>query len=105
MTPLEKYQANLLCDDFSSDPAQKEAVQYTQALYEELIAIDEEKGLVEQIKNKLLNEKRQTTKGLYFWGGVGRGKHILLMHFTIAYLSLIKCGFTFIDSCKESTMS
>ena len=78
MTPLEKYQANLLCDDFSSDPAQKEAVQYTQALYEELIAIDEEKGLVEQIKNKLLNEKRQTTKGLYFWGGVGRGKTYII---------------------------
>ena len=78
MTPLEKYQVNLLRDDFSSDPAQKDAVQYTQALYEELTEIDEEKGLVEQIKNKLLNEKRQTIKGLYFWGGVGRGKTYII---------------------------
>lgn len=78
MTPLEKYQENLLRDDFSSDPAQKDAVQYTQALYEELTEIDEEKGLVEQIKNKLLSEKRQTIKGLYFWGGVGRGKTYII---------------------------
>ena len=78
MTPLEKYQENLLRDDFSSDPAQKDAVQHTQALYEELTEIDEEKGLVEQIKNKLLSEKRQTIKGLYFWGGVGRGKTYII---------------------------
>ena len=78
MTPLEKYQNYLLREDFSSDPSQKDAVMYTQALYEELIAFEEQKGLVKQLKNKILSESKPPARGLYLWGGVGRGKTFII---------------------------
>lgn len=78
MTPLEKYRNFLLREDFSSDPSQKDAVLHTQALYEELIAVEEQKGLVKQLKDRLLSESKQFTRGLYLWGGVGRGKTFII---------------------------
>jgi len=78
MTPLEKYQADLLRDDFSPDPAQKEAVLHTQSLYDELIAIEDNKGLIDRIKKQLKGNTKTPVKGLYYWGGVGRGKTYII---------------------------
>ncbi len=77
MTPWERYQADLLRADFSEDPAQCIAVQHTQALYDALLSTPKhENGLITIIKNSLGNKPKPKpmVKGLYFWGGVGRGK-------------------------------
>ncbi len=75
MTPQERYRADLLREDFSADPAQLAAVGYTQALYEALLAeYEKNNGLINRIKKRLQRKKKNPVMGLYFWGGVGRGK-------------------------------
>jgi cell division protein ZapE len=76
MTPLERYQADLKRPDFFHDTAQENAVRHLQRLYDELLAESQSRsGLL----GKLLGKKRQgPVKGLYFWGGVGRGKTYLV---------------------------
>jgi cell division protein ZapE len=75
MTPLERYQADLQRPDFFHDAAQENAVRHLQRLYDELVADQQGHGLL----GKLFGRKRQEPiKGLYFWGGVGRGKTYLV---------------------------
>ncbi|KFX68410.1 ATPase [Pseudomonas taeanensis MS-3] len=76
MTPLERYQADLERPDFFHDAAQETAVRHLQRLYDELVADGQSKtGLL----GKLFGKKPQgPVKGLYFWGGVGRGKTYLV---------------------------
>ncbi|MGH8349821.1 MAG: cell division protein ZapE, partial [Pseudomonas sp.] len=76
MTPLERYQADLKRPEFFHDAAQETAVRHLQRLYDDLVAAEQNKpGLL----GKLFGKKDQTpVKGLYFWGGVGRGKTYLV---------------------------
>ncbi|WP_137818143.1 MULTISPECIES: cell division protein ZapE [unclassified Pseudomonas] len=76
MTPLARYQADLKRPDFFHDAAQETAVRHLQRLYDDLIASEKSKpGLF----GKLLGTKSPgPVKGLYFWGGVGRGKTYLV---------------------------
>ncbi|MCZ4321970.1 cell division protein ZapE [Pseudomonas anguilliseptica] len=76
MTPLERYQADLKRPDFFHDAAQETAVRHLQRLYDDLVAAD--KGSA-GVFGKLFGKKPQgPVKGLYFWGGVGRGKTYLV---------------------------
>lgn len=85
MTPLQRYQRDIRSGNFYDDPAQKSAVQQTQRVHDELVAryISSEKLL-----NRLLNlvgiRKRFPVKGLYLWGGVGRGKTYLVDAFFLS---------------------
>ncbi|MBA1265380.1 cell division protein ZapE [Stutzerimonas sp. NM35] len=76
MTPLERYQADLQRPDFFHDAAQETAVRHLQRLYDDLVAAERtSSGLL----GKLFGKKQQgPVKGLYFWGGVGRGKTYLV---------------------------
>jgi cell division protein ZapE len=76
MTPLERYQADLKRPEFFHDAAQETAVRHLQRLYDDLVAASNSKpGLF----GKLFGQKDQApVKGLYFWGGVGRGKTYLV---------------------------
>jgi cell division protein ZapE len=75
MTPWERYQADLQRADISEDPAQRIAVEHTQALYDALLSNHmHEDGLITIIKKTLGGKPGQMVKGLYLWGGVGRGK-------------------------------
>src|SRR3990167_10925100 len=76
MTPLERYQADLKRPEFFHDAAQETAVRHLQRLYDDLVAASNTKpGLL----GKLFGKKDHTpVKGLYFWGGVGRGKTYLV---------------------------
>lgn len=79
MTPLERYQADLLREDFHADAAQENAVCYTQKLYARLLADDSNtNNFFEKIRQKFQKDKSNFIKGLYFWGGVGRGKTYLI---------------------------
>lgn len=76
MTPLQRYQADLKRPDFFHDAAQENAVRHLQRLYDDLVNGHQESGLL----GKLFGRKKSTepVKGLYFWGGVGRGKTYLV---------------------------
>lgn len=76
MTPLQRYQADLKRPEFFHDAAQENAVRHLQRLYDELVAAEQaNKGLF----GKLFGKKTQEpVKGIYFWGGVGRGKTYLV---------------------------
>ncbi|EIJ42683.1 putative ATPase [Beggiatoa alba B18LD] len=82
-TPLARYQRDLKRPDFVSDEAQKQAVHCTQQLYEALIhaqtpPVD---SLLGTLRAKLRQRKKEPIRGLYFWGGVGRGKTYLIDNF------------------------
>jgi len=84
MTPLEKYQHDLQQPDFHSDPAQYIAVQHTQHVYDNLLATLQQENkttYLDLLKKKFTKAKHQPVKGLYFWGGVGRGKTYLVDNF------------------------
>ena len=76
MTPLQRYQADLQRPDFFHDAAQENAVRHLQRLYDDLVAAQQgSSGLL----GKLFGKKPQgPIKGIYFWGGVGRGKTYLV---------------------------
>lgn len=85
LSPLERYQRDLTRSDFRHDTAQEQAVQHLQRLYEELVAAwqDEQRQSVLGAIFKRLrgDESRKLVRGLYFWGGVGRGKTYLMDNF------------------------
>lgn len=80
-TPWDLYQADLLRHDFSYDAAQEMAVKHLQRLFDDLVAAQarqNSQGALTKLSNKLLKKKALPEQGLYFWGGVGRGKTYLV---------------------------
>lgn len=83
-SPTQRYEADLASGEFSPDDAQKQAVELLQDLYlrliERNIAQQEREGKLGERLKKMLGKRRDTApeKGLYFWGGVGRGKTYLM---------------------------
>jgi len=80
-TPWDLYQADLLRDDFSYDAAQEMAVKHLQRLYDDLVAADAQqasKGVLRKLAGKIKKKPVRPQQGLYFWGGVGRGKTYLV---------------------------
>jgi len=85
-TPEQIYQAALATGDFTEDAAQAKAVAHTQKLYEDLLeTLHEPKLQMFDLWQKLWSRKpslgQKAIKGLYLWGGVGRGKTYLVDNF------------------------
>ncbi|MBR9867886.1 MAG: cell division protein ZapE [Oceanospirillales bacterium] len=81
MTPIDRYKKDLQRDDFSYDAAQEEAVKHLQRLYDDLVARHNQpkpRGFMGRLSTKLKKSQAEPVKGLYFWGGVGRGKTYLM---------------------------
>ncbi len=86
MTPTERYQNDLQAADFSHDPAQEQAVAYLQDVYDRLLSSQESvqsSRLSGRFMGKLsglfkVAQPVEPVKGVYFWGGVGRGKTYLM---------------------------
>ncbi|MFG6666745.1 cell division protein ZapE [Halomonas sp. HNIBRBA4712] len=91
-TPLARYKSDIKRDDFQFDAAQENAVKHLQRLYDNLLAapsttpktVVANKGLKARMAG-LVGKKKTTDEppvprvsGLYFWGGVGRGKTYLV---------------------------
>ena len=73
MTPLQRYQSDIEQNRIIPDSAQREVVNRTQALYEELL--DSVSGnSMRRFVARFFTRRTQTVKGLYLWGGVGSGK-------------------------------
>jgi len=78
MTPLEQYNLKLKEQGFEKDPAQAAAVKIFNEVYQRLSQQQVlNTGLWADLKNRL-GIKRTAVKGLYLWGGVGRGKTWLM---------------------------
>lgn len=79
---LARYEALLAAGELRPDPEQRAAATRLDALQQELEAGTAKPGLL----GKLLGKKAQNPRGLYVWGGVGRGKSMLmdLFHDTLA---------------------
>ncbi|PCM45223.1 cell division protein ZapE [Marinobacter sp. ANT_B65] len=78
-TPWQRYQADLERPDFHRDAAQADAVQRLQTLYDKLVDAESERGkALAKLRRKLKKGKEEPVSGLYFWGGVGRGKTYLM---------------------------
>lgn len=81
MTPLLKYQDDLLRDDFQYDAAQENAVKQLQRLYDDLLAMQTRSSPWKKKFKGLFPKKKAPVnqiEGVYFWGGVGRGKTYLV---------------------------
>ncbi len=78
MTPLEKYRIDLERDDFSYDEAQENAVKELQRLYDDLVSAPTPTGWKAKLAGFWSKPEDVSVKGIYFWGGVGRGKTYLV---------------------------
>ena len=81
LSPIERYEQDLEQRGFSVDSAQREAIEHLQDLYQRLIDAEqvESEGVLSSIKARIWGAPaKDPVKGLYFWGGVGRGKTYLV---------------------------
>jgi cell division protein ZapE len=81
MTPIELYRKDLERDDFSYDAAQEMAVTHLQRLYDDLVAewqASKNRSAIGKMFFGLSNKPKVPIQGVYFWGGVGRGKTYLV---------------------------
>lgn len=75
MTPLARYQQDLLKPGFAADAAQQHAVEHLERLYHELVSKAQNPT---SLLGKWFSRQPRACRGLYFWGGVGRGKTYLM---------------------------
>ena len=73
MTPLQRYQSDIAKNRIIPDSAQREVVNHTQALYEELLE-SVSGNFIKRFFTRYFTRRPHTVKGLYLWGGVGSGK-------------------------------
>ncbi|MFT5756585.1 MAG: cell division protein ZapE [Alteromonadaceae bacterium] len=82
LSPFDKYSQDLSRDDFQYDAAQENAVKNLQRLYEDLqnkpLPVSGFKKVLNGWQRILAKKPIKNIKGLYFWGGVGRGKTYLV---------------------------
>lgn len=80
-SPLERYRRDLARPDFRRDPAQAEAVNLLDDLYQRLLA-DHIRMQRRNWWTRLFGRAEpEVIPGLYLWGGVGRGKTYLMDSF------------------------
>lgn len=75
LPPLQHYLKELQKEDFVEDSAQRNAVEHLQRLYQELTANPPTTSFLSRFFGE---KKAEPVRGLYMWGGVGRGKTYLM---------------------------
>lgn len=84
--PYQRYRRDLLREDFHHDPAQERVILHLQRIYDELLTVPTTNfpstprrfSLKRFIKVGRMDPVFQPVRGLYIWGGVGRGKTYLV---------------------------
>jgi len=80
-TPLERYQVDLLSLGYDADPAQEAAVRALDRVYHDLLSAPiteaDTEGWLSRLRRRPRSEPKPV-RGLYLWGGVGRGKTFLM---------------------------
>ncbi|WP_394130310.1 cell division protein ZapE [Shewanella maritima] len=78
LSPWQHYQQDLTREDFSHDSAQERAVQSLQRVYDELLEANMPQKGLSRLARVFKRQSSAQVKGLYLWGGVGRGKTYLM---------------------------
>ena len=78
MTPLQHYQSDVENGRIKEDDKQRQAVQHTQRLFSELNNYVPSKV---NFFSSFIKQKKMPVRGLYLWGGTGRGKTYLVDSF------------------------
>ncbi len=74
-----RYQADVEAGKILADEAQLQAIEYLHQLSERLIIREQHKvGVLARVKQFLGKKSPEAPRGLYFWGGVGRGKTYMM---------------------------
>ncbi|SUA23918.1 Nucleotide-binding protein [Neisseria gonorrhoeae] len=98
-SPLTWYQAASQLPNFIRDDAQAAAIEHLDRLWTELM-------MFKRKRNRFLGRSLrspQVPKGLYFYGGVGRGKSFLMDAFSAASLTAANAASTFMPLWRKST--
>ena len=75
MSPIKEYERRIKADELQNDPNQRQALELFEQLHNELLNYKPPKlGYLKAFFPK----SRQIPKGLYIYGGVGRGKSMLM---------------------------
>ncbi len=79
-TPRERYAQALQQPGFVADPAQQAAIEHLQRVYVDLLRVHatRNRSWWARLTRRRQAVERAPVKGLYFWGGVGRGKTMLV---------------------------
>ena len=70
---LARYETLVAAGELKADPEQRAAAERLQRLQDELVAAREPGALA-----RLFGREQERVRGLYLWGGVGRGKSMLM---------------------------
>ncbi|GLR12844.1 cell division protein ZapE [Chitinimonas prasina] len=73
--PLQWYEAAARQEGFLRDASQENAIRHLQRLYDDLLEFKRKR---DRLFGRSLLPSPDVPKGLYFWGGVGRGKSFLM---------------------------
>ncbi len=80
-SPLERYQKDLQREEFLEDFAQRLAVEKLDVLYRALLLADAaaaNSNFWQRRRRRWQGQRAEPIRGLYLWGGVGRGKTYLV---------------------------
>lgn len=79
MTPQVRYRAALAQRQYTPDAAQAAAVELLQRLHQELVTAEaRQAALLPRLLRRFRGARTGVPRGLYLWGGVGRGKTWLM---------------------------
>ncbi|NKC00946.1 MAG: cell division protein ZapE [Pseudomonadales bacterium] len=78
MSPLALYQDKLKAGEFQEDDAQVQVIARLDDLFSRLNQAQVTPTLVTKLKRFFRAEPKEVVKGLYIWGGVGRGKTMMM---------------------------
>ena len=84
LTPRQRYDHDLMRDDFVADDSQARAVDTLNDLHQRLILKShrrKETRLRSLLSSLMVPATIEVERGVYFWGGVGRGKTYLMDNF------------------------
>jgi len=96
MSPKKRYETAIERGDLLPDPAQAGVVVRTQALFETLTdTVPRSRSMLEGLRGFIGGAGRPPLKGLYIWGGVGRGKSHLAndLHDTLPFDDKLRIHF------------
>ena len=75
---IDAYEAQIARRQFTADPAQYEAAQQFQLVFDHLIQHSRAKALISDRLRRLKSSSSGSTSGLWLWGSVGSGKTYLM---------------------------
>ena len=78
LTPWQRYQQDIKRSDFAYDPTQEQAVKALQKVFDDLLDVQHQPSKWQKMLTWFGTHQPQQVKGLYLWGGVGRGKTYLM---------------------------